>query len=369
MGTSDGQVLGMTKIVDHGDPSQRWNLVILSEGYQAAQLDQFHNDAQNFVRTMYQTAPYDEMWCGINVYRIDVSSTDSGADDPAACGGSGATKRTYFDATFCADGVIQRLLTVNDGTVHNVVNSQMPQAHMALVIVNSTEYGGSGGSVATFSLAGGAEEIALHEMGHTAFGFADEYCYYQGCGIDTDRNNYTGGEPGQPNITTNTNRATIKWAGLIAAATALPTMSNPDCTQCNNGASPVPAATVGAFEGAGYYHCGLYRGQYACRMRALNNPYCAVCQDVIRRTLAPFMPSWVYGTNTIGAGQTQNWWLWWPGYPGLEAIGVQPVTPGEELRTDLSGVQHNGDGSTTYFISVINPGTGAVTFHFRGSPL
>src|SRR5581483_8278547 len=156
MGMSDGQVVGMTKIVDHGDPSQRWNLVVLSEGYQASQLDQFHTDAQNFVRTMYQTPPYDELWCGINVYRIDVSSTDSGADDPAACGGTGAAKRTYFDATFCGDGVIQRLLTVDEGSVHNVVNSLMPQAHMTLVIVNSSEYGGSGGSVATFSLAGGA---------------------------------------------------------------------------------------------------------------------------------------------------------------------------------------------------------------------
>jgi hypothetical protein len=32
VGTGDGNVVGMTKIVDHGDPSQRWNLVILSEG-------------------------------------------------------------------------------------------------------------------------------------------------------------------------------------------------------------------------------------------------------------------------------------------------------------------------------------------------
>jgi len=369
VGKSDGNVIRMTKIVDHGDPSQRWNLVILSEGYQSGQLNQFQTDVQSFVKTMYQTPPYDEMWCGINIYRIDVSSTDSGAADPVACGGTGYAPHTYFDATFCGDGKIQRLLTVNNGTVHDVVNAQLPQAHMIMVIVNSTEYGGSGGSVATFSLASGADEIGLHEMGHTAFGFADEYCYYQGCGIDTDRNNYSGSEPGQPNITTDTNRTTIKWGSLIAASTALPTMSNPDCTQCNNGPNPVSADTVGAFEGAGYYHCGLYRGQYACRMRALGNPYCAVCQQVIRQTLAPYMPSWVYGTNTINAGDTQDWWLWWPGYPGFEVIGVQVVTPGSELRTDTPGIQQNGDGSTTYFISVINPESNDVEFHFRGSTL
>ncbi len=33
-------------------------------------------------------------------------------------------------------------------------------------MVNSTAYGGSGGSVGTYSLASGATETALHEMGH-----------------------------------------------------------------------------------------------------------------------------------------------------------------------------------------------------------
>jgi hypothetical protein len=44
-----------------------------------------------------------------------------------------------------------------------------------------------GGGVATFSLAPGANEIALHEMGHTAFSFADEYEYYAGLRIRRDR--------------------------------------------------------------------------------------------------------------------------------------------------------------------------------------
>jgi hypothetical protein len=37
--------------------------------------------------------------------------------------------------------------------------------------------------------------------------------------------------------------------------------------------------------------------------------------------------------------------------------------------TDNSGVQQNNDGSTTYFISVINPGNSDVEFHFRGAAL
>ena len=83
--------------------------------------------------------------------------------------------------------------------------------------------------------------------------------------------------------------------------------------------------------------------------------------------LSHLMPSWVFGTNTIRAGQTQDWWLWWPGNPGFEVIGVQAITPGDELDIDSPGVQRNPDGSTTYFLSVINPSASDIVFHFRGS--
>lgn len=104
-------------------------------------------------------------------------------------------------------------------------------------------------------------------------------------------------------------------------------------------------------------------------MRALGNPYCAVCQRVIRQTIGVFMASWTWGTSTIGAGQTQRWWLSWGGYPGLEWLGVQPVTPGVELDWDTPGMQKNPDGSTLYWITVRNNNVVPVTFHFRGSML
>src|SRR5262249_12421938 len=55
--------------------------------------------------------------------------------------------------------------------------------------------------------------------------------------------------------------------------------------------NPKAASYVGAYEGAKYFHCKLYRPQFDCRMRALNNPFCAVCQAVITNTLAPFKPA------------------------------------------------------------------------------
>ena len=290
MGTSDGAVVGTTLLADNGPASARWNLVILGDGYQQAQLGQFAIDAQSFVTTFLATAPFDSLRRAVNVYRVDVASTDSGADDPASCGGTGAVRRTYFDAAFCNNG-IRRLLVVNASTALSVASAQVPQWSMVMVIVNSTVYGGSGGAVAAFSLAGGANEIGLHEMGHTAFGFADEYESYQGCGSgETDRNNHPPVEPSQPNVTVNANRATNKWRDLIAPTTPMPTTTNANCAQCDPQPNPLAAGTVGAFEGAHFYHCGAYRPQFDCRMRALGFPFCAVCQRQIRLTLQPFLP-------------------------------------------------------------------------------
>jgi len=287
MSTADGSILGTTKIADAGPAMRRWNLLIFSEGYRSSEMALFAGDAQQFLNTLLATSPFDHLRTAINVYRVDVTSTDSGADDPTSCGGTGVTARTYFDASFGNNG-IRRLLEVNNLTVMSLASVQVPQWHIALVIVNSTVYGGSGGAVATFSKAPGAMETALHEIGHTAFGLADEYEYYAGCGIDVGHDHHPAYEPSQPNVTINSNRDTIKWRALIQPATPIPTTKNANCALCDPQPSPVVIGTVGAFEGADYYHCGCYRPEFNCRMRALKNPFCAVCQQVIMQKLTPF---------------------------------------------------------------------------------
>ncbi len=292
MTTADGSILGTTRIVDNGPPAQRWDLVILGDGYQTGQIQQYRNDVQQFVNVLLSTPPFDAMRGAINIHRVDVTSTDTGADDPTACGGPGTTARTYFDATFCGDSTNRRLLVVNNATALSVANAQVPQWNAILVMVNSTVYGGAGGQVGTFSRAPGAEEIAIHELGHSAFGLADEYEYFRGCGSgETDRNNHPANEPAEANVTTNTNRATLKWRHLVATTTNIPTTRNANCAVCDPQASPVPAGTVGLFEGAHYFHCGAFRPEFTCRMRALNNPFCAVCRERIQAVLRPFLPA------------------------------------------------------------------------------
>ena len=286
---SNGEVLGSKKIVDGGPPEQRWNAVIVSEGYRKEEMDQFAKDAKAFADALLAAAPFDRLRAAVNIYRVDVASTESGAKDPTKCNGTGAKPRTFFDASFCSNG-IRRLLIGNNNRVIKVVKKEVPKWHMIFLAVNSTVPGGSGGSVATFSRASGAMEIAIHEMGHTFFGLADEYEYYSGCAADKGHDKHSKSEPSEPNITTTNDRAKVKWRDLIKDTTPVPTTSNANCADCDRQDSPVAVGTIGLFEGGDYFHCGVYRPEFDCRMRNLDRPFCGVCQQVIVKRMTPFLP-------------------------------------------------------------------------------
>ncbi len=297
MGVADGTVIGAVKIVDNGDPAERFNLVLVAEGYRESELGKFAADAQHFANGLFGIAPFDDHRCAINIWRLDVASDESGADDPVGCGGTGATPDTYFDARFC-NGGIRRALVCDSSLVLSTVAAHVPQFHSAQVIVNSDVYGGTGGSVGVSSTATKNSlgndidwrEIIIHEMGHSIFGLADEYFYYAGCGLDgPSQNQHSNVEPSQPNVTISPT-ATGKWDDLINVST-LPTQSNPNCGQCPPDLVPEPPNfVVGTYEGAHYTHCGAYRPSYNCKMRVLGEPFCAVCRREIHEFLTPFDP-------------------------------------------------------------------------------
>jgi hypothetical protein len=284
-----GHVITVTKIVDHGPATARYNLVLIGEGYRDTEQGTFATRASEYVDELRNTAPFGAWWHTVNVWRIDVASLESGADNPAACGGTGAVVDTYFDAHFCNSG-IQRLLLVDSAKAIATLNAQVPEWDQALVIVNSTVYGGSGGGVAVTSVGGSWKSVAMHEFGHSGFGLADEYDYWAGCGADPagSRDHHSTVEPVEPNVTTRTDPAVVKWRALFHPSVAIPTTENPDCSRCDSRGNPFPGEVrVGLYEGAHYYHCDAYRPAYACMMRAFG-PFCPVCRNRIEQTLKPY---------------------------------------------------------------------------------
>jgi hypothetical protein len=307
MGEKDGTIKTWEKVVDNGPANRRWNMVFIGDGYRDSELPQYHMDVNTFVSRLQATEPFGDLWGAINVYRLDVASKDSGAYNPAACPDTtpGGTPKpaTYFDSSFCHEG-LGRVLMADTDLTHKVVAEHVPvpHAHAIMLIVNATNAGGSGPwdqRVAVFSRAGyWFPETGQHEMGHTVFNLADEYPYWAGCDVDEPQHyKYTDTvEPNHPNITLSTDRTGHKWESLIDPGTHMPTLAHPhrpaEPTPCNEcppippkDTSPFAPGTVGTFEGAAYYRCGIYRPEFGCRMLIQSEPFCQVCQQRIRREL------------------------------------------------------------------------------------
>ena len=296
MAAADGSILGLIKVHDGGPASTRWNLVIVADGFQASEMLAFRQSVEDLRTVLFDMAPFDEpaVACAINIYRLEVASNQSGADDPACPAdtsnpGAGTTANTYFDSTFCFDGKIRRGLSGDTGLAKSTVASQLPEYDAIIVLVNSTIRGGMArDGVGWFSIGSSDwKEVAIHEMGHSVFGLADEYDYYAG-GVEPDQDNAPSGEPGRPNVTAEPDPALVKWSSYVTAGSASPTMANANCGAPNNAASPVAADIVGTFEGANTYHCGNYRPRYNCMMRDTSAQFCPICADVIRNFYATF---------------------------------------------------------------------------------
>ncbi|HWT00246.1 MAG TPA: M64 family metallopeptidase [Pyrinomonadaceae bacterium] len=310
MGVNDGAILGKQKILDNGPDDQRMNLVLVAEGFREDQQGFFETLCDELVTVLKAEPWYPAIGIAINVHRLNVASTDEGADDPVDCEdepGDGTVAATYFDATFCANGLTHRCLAPDFALVDSALDDNFPTWWASCVIVNTNQRGGCstlGGGI--FSTGLGAKpgehwtDIALHEFGHSAFELADEYNYYSDCEDDEPGHDvYDGSEPSVANITTATSLAELEaanfgakkiWRYLITPEVPVPTMENPDCSKCDERPNVLSSDyKIGLFEGAGGDHCGLYRPAYMCRMRKADEPFCAVCVQCIAVKLSTFI--------------------------------------------------------------------------------
>ena len=249
----------LVTITETGARNARLNLVMLSEGYTAAELsaNKFKNDATTISNALLTTEPFKSYRPFFNVYGIAVASVQSGADG----GSAGTSRNTYFNA-FYYDPPLDRLLVIDStgySRATSLLNTFVPEHDIVLVIVNDSKYGGSGGSYAVTSTNASAAEIAIHEIGHSFAGLGDEY-------------DYAGSTPTEtPNTTRQTQRTLIKWNHWINASTPIPTSES---FTYGNG-------LVGLFEGAAYSSTGWYRPTLDSKMNSLGEPFYAVNEEAI----------------------------------------------------------------------------------------
>lgn len=252
-----------TTILNNGPTSDKVDLVMISEGYTAAQMAKWATDAQTIMNAFFSEPPFSDYKRFFNVHRVDLISNQSGADHPILS----IAVDTALDATYNC-GNIERLICVSSVKTQAAANAA-PAKDIILVVVNDTEYGGSGGSVAVVSLASGSVEIALHEVGHSFGHLADEYA--DGC------TTYTGPEPSQPNATVDINRSTLKWGEWVLPTTLLPT-------------SLTTIIDPGAYEGCLLCFSGVYRPTHDSKMRTLGEPFETVNYNALVKSVFDYVP-------------------------------------------------------------------------------
>lgn len=224
-----------------GDSSRRLDLVILGEGYTSGEQEKMSSDARAIIDGFWADSLFGRYREYINIRLVHVISNQSGADNGSAGGERDTAMGAFFN---CAN--IDRLLCVDDNAVRQIAMQDAPDFDQLLVMVNDTKYGGAGGGVATTSIAPGAVDIPVHEVGHSLFGLADEYDY--------GGNNHEG-ECGEINVSRNGDENSVKWSYWN---------DHPD---------------VGVFQGAHYEGTNHYRPVDNCKMRSLGQSFDPICRE------------------------------------------------------------------------------------------
>jgi hypothetical protein len=238
-------------IVESGQPSEKVDLLVMSEGYSTADLPKFHTDAARLVRALFELEPFRSRKSDFNVRALDLPG-----------------RRLSVESNIF--GLERYLLTYDNRSLRDLAASA--PYDVAIILTNDEKYGGGGIFNSQSTVAAGAkasEYVFIHELAHNLAGLADEYIgnvtYVTGAARKA--------EPWEPNITALLDPRQLKWRDLVEPGTPLPT--------------PMSfAGKVGAFEGAGYEAKGLYRGEADCIMFSRNPVgFCRVCQRAIHRVV------------------------------------------------------------------------------------
>lgn len=239
-----------------GDPHECIDVVILAEGYTAAEMDIFREDARATVEALLSHEPFGQLRDRMNYLAVMPASLDSGVSIPR----EGVWKKTAVSSNFDTFYVNRYLTTSEVFALHDILEG-LPYEHI-IILANTDTYGG-GGIYNSYTLTTAHhalfKPVVVHEFGHSFGALADEYAYAG----DEDPYYFPDVEPWEQNITTKFDFAS-KWQDMLDEG----------------------VKGVGLFEGAGYQAKNVWRPARDCRMRTNQaGAFCPVCQRAIERII------------------------------------------------------------------------------------
>ena len=285
----------MAKLIDNGPLGAKVTMVVVGDGFTAWDQDAYNRHVDTLLTNgLFTHDFYAANRSAFNLVRLNVLSNHSGVSTKTYHSDGSVTSTvedTYFGAIFNGDWAH---CWVEDGPntaqrLNDLLNQWVPDRRLVFLLLNNPGFGGCGGGGRLTLPLGVSWSTVAHECGHALGNLADEY--------HQQNNAYSGGEPGQVNVTANTNRATLKWGWAVAASTPIPTGAD-DYTP------PKPAGWddnqgVGVFEGGSANSAtGIYRPVINCRMKTNDPPFCPVCAAAMSAQTRPFLgPAPTEGTT------------------------------------------------------------------------
>ncbi len=230
------------------------DVVIVAEGYTAAEMETFYKDARTAMNSILSHKPFDRLKKRFNIRAAGLESRMSGVSIPGKGIWLDTPLHSHFD-TFYSD---RYLTTPHVKDLHDAL-AGIPYEHI-IILANTDNYGG-GGIYNSYTLTAAHHklfrQVVAHEFGHSFAGLADEYYYDDQYGdyYPADR------EPWEQNITTMADFGS-KWQDLLG----------------KDGVSVI--------EGGGYKSKGVWRACEDCRMKTnVADGFCPVCQRAIERMI------------------------------------------------------------------------------------
>ncbi|MEM7479772.1 MAG: M64 family metallopeptidase [Acidobacteriota bacterium] len=302
-------------VFEHGPPAKKVDLLVLGDGYTAAEMSTFRDDVKSLMDHLFTTAPFDHHKKDFNVRAIDLPSRESGVTKPR----EDVWRNSPLGLSYNAFDSERYILTYSNRALREA--AALAPYDALILLANQRKYGGGGiFNLWTTAAAGSGEApyLVVHEFGHSFAGLGDEYYTSQ---VSYEDFTAPGTEPWSPNVTALLDPENLKWRHLVTAETPIPTPWDQDEYDTLSlayqekrqklraeGASEeemealfdevkaqtIPflgaqehAGKVGAFEGAGYQAKGLYRPALDCIMFTRNpKTFCPVCSEGIGRVIA-----------------------------------------------------------------------------------
>ncbi|HKE01074.1 MAG TPA: M64 family metallopeptidase, partial [Planctomycetota bacterium] len=164
-----GEVL---PIRESGPPATKVDLLVLADGYTAAERGKFEKDARRLLGVMFETEPYRSRAADFNVRALFVPSPQSGLSNPR----KGVWRASPLGLSFNAFDTDRYVLTYANRDLREIAAAAPYDALMLLF--NDRKYGGGGIFNLWATCASDTEPapyVFVHEFGHSFAGLADEY--------------------------------------------------------------------------------------------------------------------------------------------------------------------------------------------------